>query len=460
MLQFAIGTYTISMKYLFKRSNRNTYYYRRRVPADLADQYPKPFIEISLKQNDKSVAAALYQEKHRLVEDQFKRLRQGLPKHNVLSNYQAAIALLAKHDLTEADAKASTQGAEEAKQTFYENVDDTIRDRSSEQDYAAYRHNEAPFPHHLLDDTQRSALAIAQGEFRLTASAYPAEYLRITGRINNRRNVNEANNVMNTFIAQCGDRAPADYSRSDINNFITASLKTKKSATVQRNLKSLAAMFNFVTLQLDIKVDKKHCFEKFYIPSLGDDEETREDFTEEQVRLIRNMPSSKTIEIDCMIHLMLDTGLRVKECCGLLVKDINLEAETPHLVLYKNNIRGLKNKNSQRLVPLVGASLIALQKLTKAELSSYLFPRYVLETKSDVKNGSASGACNKRLKALLGKSCPTSHSFRHTMQTRLRNAECPKDKRNEISGWAKDVSDKYGSPSDLRIKQKYLLDTF
>jgi integrase len=265
---------------------------------------------------------------------------------------------------------------------------------------------------------------------------------------------------MNTFIAQCGDRAPADYSRSDINNFITASLKTKKSATVQRNLKSLAAMFNFVTLQLDIKVDKKHCFEKFYIPSLGDDEETREDFTEEQVRLIRNMPSSKTIEIDCMIHLMLDTGLRVKECCGLLVKDINLAAETPHLVLYKNNIRGLKNKNSQRLVPLVGASLIALQKLTKAELSSYLFPRYVLETKSDVKNGSASGACNKRLKALLGKSCPTSHSFRHTMQTRLRNAECPKDKRNEISGWAKDVSDKYGSPSDLRIKQKYLLDTF
>ena len=36
------------------------------------------------------------------------------------------------------------------------------------------------------------------------------------------------------------------------------------------------------------------------------------------------------------------------------------------------------------------------------------------------------------------------------------NAECPKDKRNEISGWAKDVSDKYGSPSDLKLKAKYL----
>jgi len=70
MMQFNVGTYTISMKYLFKRGNRNTYYYRRRVPEELAQHYPKPFIEISLKQSDKSVAAALYQEKPRLVEEQ------------------------------------------------------------------------------------------------------------------------------------------------------------------------------------------------------------------------------------------------------------------------------------------------------------------------------------------------------------------------------------------------------
>ena len=87
MLQINIGSYSFSMKYLFKRSSRNTYYYKRRVPKDLQEHYPKPFIEISLKQNDKSIAAALYQEKHRLVEEQFKRLRQGLPKHNLLSNY-------------------------------------------------------------------------------------------------------------------------------------------------------------------------------------------------------------------------------------------------------------------------------------------------------------------------------------------------------------------------------------
>jgi len=459
MMQFNVGTYTISMKYLFKRGNRNTYYYRRRVPEELAQHYPKPFIEISLKQSDKAVAAAVCQETHQMVEEQFERLRQGLPKNKVLSNYQSALQLLAQYNLSETDARAEKEGADEAKDPFYDSLDDTIRAKSSESDYAAYRHNERPFPYHLLDDDQRAALAIAKGKFRLKASQYPAEYLRRKGRDKNRRNVNEANNAMDTFIQCCGDRPPADYSRSDINHFIEVSLKTKKTATVHRQLKSITAMFNFVTLELDIKPDKHHCFEKFNIPNLGDDAESREDFTQDHILAIREMPPTRTPEIDCMIHLMLDTGMRIKECCGLLVGDVNLQAETPHLVLYKNNIRGLKNKNSQRLLPLVGAALNAVEKLISTATNDYLFPRYVHDLGDDVKNTGASGACNKRLRALIGPSSPTCHSFRHTMQTRLRNIECPKEKRDELGGWAKDISDKYGTPSDLKLKAKYLLAT-
>ena len=99
IMQFNVGTYTISMKYLFKRGNRNTYYYRRRVPKELAQHYPKPFIEISLKQSDRTVAAAVSQETHQMVEEQFERLRQGLPKNKILTNYQSALELLARHNL-------------------------------------------------------------------------------------------------------------------------------------------------------------------------------------------------------------------------------------------------------------------------------------------------------------------------------------------------------------------------
>jgi hypothetical protein len=45
---YNVGTYTISIKYLFKRGNRNTYCYRRRALNELAQHYSKPFIEISL----------------------------------------------------------------------------------------------------------------------------------------------------------------------------------------------------------------------------------------------------------------------------------------------------------------------------------------------------------------------------------------------------------------------------
>jgi hypothetical protein len=54
MIQISLGSYTIVMNYLFKRSNRNTYYYKRRVPKDLQAHYPKSFIEISLRQNDQT----------------------------------------------------------------------------------------------------------------------------------------------------------------------------------------------------------------------------------------------------------------------------------------------------------------------------------------------------------------------------------------------------------------------
>ena len=90
-----------------------------------------------------------------------------------------ATALLKKHGLTESDAEATGDGADEAKESFLDNIDDTIRSKSTEAEYAAFRHNEAAFPFHLLDDEQRAALAIAKGEFRLKASQYPAEYLRL-----------------------------------------------------------------------------------------------------------------------------------------------------------------------------------------------------------------------------------------------------------------------------------------
>jgi len=97
-----------------------------------------------------------------------------------------------------------------------------------------------------------------------------------------------------------------------------------------------------------------------------------------------------------------------------------------------------------------------MQEAVDRASGDFIFPRYVDESSGSIKNNNASAACKKRLIALLGKDTPTSYGFRHTLQTRLRNVECPKELRNELGGWAKDISDRYGSPSDLKIKAGYL----
>ena len=100
-----------------------------------------------------------------------------------------------------------------------------------------------------------------------------------------------------------------------------------------------------------------------------------------------------------------------------------------------------------------------MQEAVERASGDFIFPRYVDEVNGSIKNDNASAACKKRLIALLGKDTPTSHGFRHTLSTRLRNVECPKELRNELGGWAKDISDLYGSPSDLRLKASYILKT-
>ena len=378
----------------------------------------------------------------------------------MLTNYESALNYLDAFNLSPQDAYPASEGAELARERLYETIDDAIKGQTSSETYRAIQEKEAAFPLHLLTDEQRSALAIIQGKFRLTASQYPTEYLRLRGKVDDRKVTNEANRAINSLIASCGDRAPSEYSRSDLNKYIKENCLERKTTTVQRQLKTIAAMFNLVSLEMDIALDRNHPFRNFKIPNLGNDSKDRQEFSAEQIAILRDMPLSKTPEITYLIQLMLDTGMRVSECCGLMVKDIHLEVETPFLEIYRNNVRDLKTKSSRRLIPLVGSSLSAMKEAVQRATGDFIFPRYVNEAIGSIKENNASAACKKRLIALLGEDAPTSHGFRHTLSTRLRNVECPKDIRDELGGWAKGVSDRYGSPSDLRVKAKYLEKTF
>lgn len=75
-----------------------------------------------------------------------------------------------------------------------------------------------------------------------------------------------------------------------------------------------------------------------------------------------------------LTHLMLETGLRVNERCGLKVEDLVLDAETPYVIVQKNPFRRLKTTSSRRYTPLVGvASNAVTRECEGKEAKDWLF---------------------------------------------------------------------------------------
>ena len=145
-----------------------------------------------------------------------------------------------------------------------------------------------------------------------------------------------------------------------------------------------------------------------------------------------------------LLALISDTGMRLSKATGLTRDDIMLDTDMPHIIVRPHPWRRLKTKGSERLVPLVGASLWAAKRLQLND-SSYAFPRYCDGRICNA--NSASAALNKWLKPRANEDAVV-HSLRHSMRDRLRAVECPSDIIDQIGGWS---SGKVGQASNSEM---------
>ncbi len=156
-----------------------------------------------------------------------------------------------------------------------------------------------------------------------------------------------------------------------------------------------------------------------------------------------------------LVALVSDTGMRLAEAAGALKSDFRLDGPHPHIVIREHPWRRLKTSGSARLVPLVGTSLWAAQRIVAQEGGSeFAFSRY--NRTNTTSANSASAALNKWLRPRVPERC-TMHSFRHSMRDRLRAVECPTDIVDQIGGWQSDgVGQSYGCGYPLAILEKWL----
>ena len=234
--------------------------------------------------------------------------------------------------------------------------------------------------------------------------------------------------ALSAFLSLAGDRDVSEYTRQDAKLFVHhLEMKGNKTATIRRRVNSLSAIMNYAYSELDL--DKRNPFTRLFIRNEGNDVFKRGIFTNDQLKCGYDKALASGSSVKLLMPLLGETGCRLVEVVGLRLEDIDLENELIHI--RPNSARRLKNKTSERVLPLVGYAKLAMEKaLIKAD-DQRLFSQYIKAGHCYATH--ASNAVNKWLKRDFGGL--TAHSLRHTFRDRLRAVECPMDMIDQIGGW-------------------------
>lgn len=249
-----------------------------------------------------------------------------------------------------------------------------------------------------------------------------------------------------------GDKTIGNIKRADaivFRDFLKG--KCLAGSSINRIFGTIKAIVNFTINEAGLDISNP--FQGVYIASYEGTVDRRP-FSEAELRRLQALCFQTDDDLRQMVALISDTGMRLSEALGLLKTDLVLNGKYPHCLIRPNNIRRLKNKNSTRTIPLVGAALQAATSLNLERTNAeFVFLRYVKNGRCNA--NSASATLNKWLQGNDFRGL-TIHSLRHSFRDRLRAIECPVEIANELGGWAnKGVGSQYGLGYPLSVLHKW-----
>ena len=277
-------------------------------------------------------------------------------------------------------------------------------------------------------------------------------YLRLKGEGKDKTFIRTANRNIEYIIKVLGNKSIRLYSSSDASKFRDWLIEQGMSnSTLKRVFSSVKAIINLSINEYGLDITNP--FSKAYLPSI--ENEIRESIPLEDIRVIQTESKKEDDELRWLLLLLSDSGMRLSEALGLSKDDINLNSNLPHVKLIPHKWRRLKTRNSERCIPLIGASLWASKKILEHQNNSvYAFPRY---TSVDSCNAnSASAALNKWLKSKLINDYVI-HGLRHSFRDRLRAIECPSEIIDQLGGWSlRSIGQGYGKGYGLSVLSKWM----
>tara|TARA_B110000503_G_scaffold133877_1_gene212030 strand:+ start:122 stop:1279 length:1158 start_codon:yes stop_codon:yes gene_type:complete len=277
-------------------------------------------------------------------------------------------------------------------------------------------------------------------------------YLRVKGSNKGKLFFSHTKRAIGYLIEYLGDRSLDQYTGADAAE-LRDRLQTKGLgiSSIQRNFACINAVVNFVIREQGLNCS--NAFSGVYLPSDQANKKRKPINIEGLVRL--HMYCQK-IDDDMrhLIALISDSGMRLAEATGLMTDDIVLNTPMPHIVIRPHPHRSLKTVSSGRVIPLIGVSLWAAQRISSTRSSPYCFPRYT--DKDGCNSNSASAALNKWIKTVCGKDAVI-HGLRHSFRDRLRTVETPTEIIDQLGGWSlKTVGQSYGAGYQLEQLSKWM----
>ena len=314
-----------------------------------------------------------------------------------------------------------------------------------------------------LDDQwfhmQLDAMGLDNVEAKLFQSVKPtaplmseatAFYLRLKGDGKDKIFIRAAQRNAASVIEVLGDRPINGYVSSEAGKLRDALLDRGLAVTsIKRMFGSIKAIINLAMAEHGI--EGRNPFASIYMPDEMPEE--RQPIPLDSIRRIQREYMTVDDENRWLLALISDTGMRLSEATGLASDDIVLDADIPHINLRPHPWRRLRTKGSERLVPLVGASLWAARRLQTHD-SSFSFPRYTESERCN--SNSASNVLNKWIQANF-RSDIVMHGFRHAMCDRLRAVSCPSEMIEQTGGWSSGkVGEGHGDGFDACSKHNFM----
>lgn len=442
-MYLAFGPLVVKLKYAYQRYPGGPFVYQRVVPTDLLTRYPSDKVKKDLKTADIVAAARMVEALNRRFEAEWAGLRAS-PESSPKAVQAHADALLRDFGLQPGDTQSPSADA------FFDRLDQK-RMQLARGDDEAYGELA---PAEFMSPVELAAFRKLREEDQPLLSDALELHLSLHPKKANASFVSYQRRAFASLLSVTGDMAVSSFTRDHARQFITASLERgNKTTTVRRLMGGMRAVFT--TWRLERNKDLANPFERLAIPNEGEDSAARAPYDAVQLAHIFNACKKVDDDLRWLLAMLIDTGARLAEITGLAMSDVVLNAPVPYIRIQPHPWRTLKNRESNRVVPLVGASLWGAKRLVESATprQQFAFGRYTDEL--SCRATAASGALNGWVKR---QGIPrVVHELRHSMADRLRHIGCPKDVRYAIDGHAaQDVGDQYGKGHSLEVMHSWL----